>query len=275
LPSITAASKSTARNRNTRVKVVDGAGVTFSRFIRFLRSCLILSNRITYVTVAHIWDIHAKDRETIDSDALQNIIENLACACFGWPPAVTDSIQKLLDHLDQHYVQTPISSGDRALHNLTQPRFMQCLQKYDSHLRRAFLCATKGCSWARAAASNTRLGRHDMSAFLKAAGLLLPSQGSSAQSFSNEDVSLLFRASHHASTSISANQKPLDASDMSYCEFLEFLCRLASASNFKVLGDGNDLSRLQKLCNVSLQLPPCAASQFTTAFAVLLSTIRN
>ena len=249
-----------SRNRNTHVKVVDGAGVTFSRFLRFLRTCLVLSNRTTFVTVAHIWDRHAQGRELIDSSTMQSIIENLACSCFGWPPAVSDSLQKFINHLDEHYVQTPVNVGDRTLHNLTQPRFVQCLQKYDPHLRRAFLCATKGCNWAKAASTNARLLRHDMSTFLKAAGLLLPSQGSSTQSFSNEDVSLLFRASHHASTSVTANQKPVDASDLSYCEFLEFLCRLALASNLKVLGDGNDLSKMQKLFNVCLQPSPCVCA---------------
>ncbi len=103
-----------------------------------------------------------------------------------------------------------------------------------------------------AASSNSRLSLRDNQAFLKATGLVLPPQGSSqsSQTFTNEDASLLFRASHHASSSVSANQKPLDASDLGFCEFMEFLCRLTLASNFKALGDTTDVMRMQKLCNV-------------------------
>jgi hypothetical protein len=70
------------------------------------------------------------------------------------------------------------------------------------------------------------------------------------QAFTNEDAAFLFRSSHHASTSLGANQKPLDASDLGYCEFLEFLCRLALTSTFKALGDADAAMRMQKLCNV-------------------------
>jgi hypothetical protein len=42
----------------------------------------------------------------------------------------------------------------------------------------------------------------------------------------------------------------MDSPDMGYCEFQEFLCRLALASNFKILGDCSDALRIQKLCNV-------------------------
>jgi hypothetical protein len=84
---------------------------------------------------------------------MRSIIENLACACFGWSgagggvasePEASNSIQKFLDHLEEHYVHAPLSAGDKALHNLTQPPLIECLQKYDPHLRRAFLRATKG-----------------------------------------------------------------------------------------------------------------------------------
>jgi hypothetical protein len=53
-------------------------------------------------------------------------------------------MQKFLDHLEERYVATPVSSGDRHLHSLTQPRMIECLQKYDAHLRKAFLRAGKG-----------------------------------------------------------------------------------------------------------------------------------
>jgi hypothetical protein len=109
-----------------------------------MRSCLVLSNRITYVTVAHIWNKHSQGREVLESDAIRNIIENLACVCFGWPPLVSDSMQKFLDHLEERYVAIPVSSGDRQLHTLTQPRMIECLQKYDPHLRKTFLRAAKG-----------------------------------------------------------------------------------------------------------------------------------
>jgi hypothetical protein len=96
------------------------------------------------------------------------------------------------------------------------------------------------------------LALREYQALLKSAGLLTQSHGGSqSQPFNNEDFTQLFRLSHHASTSISANQKPLDAQDLSYSEFLEFLCRLALATNFKLLGDGNIVARLQQLCSVS------------------------
>jgi hypothetical protein len=103
-----------------------------------------------------------------------------------------------------------------------------------------------------AVSSKSRLTLRENQAFLKATGLLLPPQGSSQslQTFNNEDANLLFRMSNHMSTSISANQKPLDALDLGYCEFLEFLCRLALTSTFKVLGDTTDAMRMQKMCNV-------------------------
>lgn len=200
-----------------------------------------------------------------------------------------DATQKFLDHLEEHYVQAPVSAGDRVLHNLTKPHVIQCLQKYDPHLRKSFLRASKGDfrtaamsnfsivivasitssfnfhaehpnsssallghSWTAAVSTSVRLTLRDNQAFLKSAGLILPPQNNSqAVQFGNEDASLLFRASHHASTSVSANQKALDAPDLGYCEFLEFLCRLSLAPNFKVLGDTTDDMRMQKLCNVS------------------------
>jgi hypothetical protein len=92
------------------------------------------------------------------------------------------------------------------------------------------------------------LSLRENAAFLKSAGLLLPQVNSQAAQFNNEDAALLFRTSHHASTSISANQKALDSPDLGYCEFLEYLCRLALAPNFKVLGDTTFVMRMQELC---------------------------
>jgi hypothetical protein len=129
---------------NVLFKVADGSTVAFSQFLRFLRTCRVLSNRVTYVTVAHIWHKHSIGRETVAFDTLRAIIEHLACVCFGWPPVVCDATQKFLDQLEEHYVQAPVSAGDRVLHNLTQPHVIQCLQKYDPHLRKSFLRATKG-----------------------------------------------------------------------------------------------------------------------------------
>ncbi len=108
-----------------------------------MRSCLVLNNRITYVTLAHIWNKHAQGREALDSDAMRGIFENLACACFGWPPQVSDAMQKFLDHLEDRYVQTPLCASDRTLFNCTQPHVIQFLQQYDPHLRKAFLRALK------------------------------------------------------------------------------------------------------------------------------------
>jgi hypothetical protein len=123
------------------------------------------------------------------------------------------------------------------------------LLQYPALAPAVHLTKCTGCSWTAAVSSNSRLSLRENAAFLKSAGLLLPPQGNSqAAQFSNEDASLLFRASHHASTSISANQKALDAPDLGYCEFLEFLCRLALAPNFKVLGDTTVVMRMQELC---------------------------
>jgi hypothetical protein len=91
-----------------------------------------------------VWHKHAKGCEALRPDDVAAIAENLANARFGWPTDASDSIQKFLDHLEQHYVHAPVSAGDRALHNLTNPHFIECLQKYDPHLRRAFLRAAKG-----------------------------------------------------------------------------------------------------------------------------------
>jgi hypothetical protein len=129
---------------NSRVKVAEGTTVSFSRFVRFLRTSMVFSNRITYVTVAHIWNKHSQGRDALESDVIRNVIENLACACFGWPPDVSDSMQLFLDHLEERYVATPVSSSDRQLHALTQPHVIECLLKYDAHLRKVFLRATKG-----------------------------------------------------------------------------------------------------------------------------------
>jgi hypothetical protein len=133
-------------------------------------------------------------------------------------------MQNFLDHLEDRYVQTPLCASDRTLFNCTQPHVIQYLQQYDPHLRKAFLRAVKckkrdtfmeppppstptplspsGTSWKAAVASNLRLTLRENQAFLKSAGPMLPPQGSSqsSQLFGNEDVSLLFRASHHAST---------------------------------------------------------------------------
>jgi hypothetical protein len=125
-------------------EVAEGPTVTFSQFLRFLRTCLVFSNRITYVTAANLWNKQSQGREVLEYDAMRIIIENLACACFGWPPQVSDSLQKFLDHLEERYVATPISSSDRQLHLSTQSRLIECLQKYDPHLRKAFLRAAKG-----------------------------------------------------------------------------------------------------------------------------------
>ena len=115
--------------------------------------------------------------------------------------------------------------------------------------------ALLGNSWTAAVSTSLRLTLRDNQAFLKSAGLILPPQSNSQTvQFGNEDASLLFRASHHASTSISANQKALDAPDLGYCEFLEFLCRLSLAPNFKMLGDTTDEMRMQKLCNVTSRI---------------------
>ncbi len=102
---------------NVLFKVADGSTLTFSQFLRFLRTCRVLSNRVTYVTVAHIWHKHSIGRETIAFDTLRAIVEQLACVCFGWPAVVCDATQKFLDQLEEHYVQAPVSAGDRVLHN--------------------------------------------------------------------------------------------------------------------------------------------------------------
>ena len=130
---------------------------------------------------------------------------------------------------------------------------------------------TAGNSWTVTVSSNSRLSLRENQAFLKATGLLVPPQGNaqSLQTFTNEDANLLFRLSHHISTSISANQKPLDGSDLGYCEFLEFLCRLALTSTFKLLGDTTDVMRMQKLCNV------CSCDHVLERFSdsVLINTV--
>ncbi len=261
------------------------ASVTFSQFLRFLRTYRVLTNRVTYVTIAHIWHKHSIGSGKIALDTLRANVEHLACVCFGWPPVVCDATQKFRDQLEEHYVQAPVSAGDRVLHNLTQPHAIQCLKNttrtYTSRscappkvtfeqLRRhnhlsvgivVFITssfnfhaehsnsssALLGNSWMAVATTSLRLTLRDNQAFLKSAGLILPPQSSSQTvQFGNEDASLLFRASHHASTSISAKQKALDAPDLGSCEFLEFLCRLSLAPNFKMLGDTTDEMRMQK-----------------------------